>query len=451
MGEQMLRACIGPLETNGGLLHCHVPVDPKFELGGVLEKLGNDVPVLFHDIKGHRMPVIGGMFGNRQFFYQMTGTSREKRLMKYMDAMNKPIAPVHLKDGPIYEQVFKGNIDLSKLLPLPTFHELDSGKFITAGVLVIRDPDSGQIQTSIRRFQFNGGNALSVLITSQPLTDQIARAKALKKDLECAIVLGYDYYFCLASQLSTQLYGIDKYSYDGALRGEPLELVSCKSVNLEVPAQAEIVLEGKIQWHESATEGPFGELMGYYGQVASHPVMRVSTVLMRKDAIFQISAPCKEEHLSNGLIRDMEMYAHVSRLAKVVDVNVTIGGGCRFHAVVSIEKKQPGDGKAALIAALGSSKDIKHVVVVDEDIDIFDPSDVEGALASRVQASEDIVLIKGANGTGLDPSHLLQMTSDKVGIDATKPLGDMRQKFEKAKIPNFENIQLEHYFPIKEG
>lgn len=451
MGNQMLRSCLEPLEAQGGLRHCQVPVDPKFELGGVLEKLGNDVPVLFHQIKGHKMPVIGGMFGNREFFYHMTGTNRKERLLKYMDAMNKPIAPVLLENGPIYEQVVKGSIDLARLLPLPTFHELDSSSFITAGVLVIRDPESGQIQTSIRRFQFNGGNALSVLVTSKPLTDQIARAKAAKKDLECAIVLGYDYFFCLASQLSTQLYGLDKYSYDGALRGEPLELVKCKTINLEVPAQAEIVLEGKIPWHEEAVEGPFGELMGYYGQVAKHPVMRVTAALMRKDPIFQISAPCKEEHLSNGLIRDMEMYAHVSRLAEVKDVNVTIGGGCRFHAVVSISKKQPGDGKAALIAALGSSKDIKHVVVVDEDIDVFDASDVEGALASRVQASEDILVIKGANGTGLDPSHLLHMISDKVGIDATKPLGEMAKRFEKARIPNFDKIDLEYYFPKKEG
>lgn len=447
MEGQMLRACLKALENDYGMLTCDVPVDPKFELGGILEKLGNDQPVLFNKIKGHKMPVIGGMFGNREMFYAMTGTNRQERLLKYMDALNKPLAPVVLPTGPIFEQVLTRNIDLGKLFPLPTFHEFDSASFITAGVLVVRDPEDGKIYTSIRRFQFNGGNQLSVLVTSNHLAEQLRKAKALRKDFECAVVLGYDHIFCLASQLSTGLYGVDKYAYDGALRGEPLELVKCKTVNLEVPAHAEIVLEGKIPWQEEAVEGPFGELMGYYGQVAKHPVMRVSAVLSRKDAIFQVSAPCKEEHLSNGLIRDMEMFAHVSRLVEVKDVNVTIGGGCRFHAVVSIHKKAPGDGKAALIAALGSSKDIKHVVVVDDDIDIFDPGDVEGALASRVQASTDVVIIAGANGTGLDPSHLIHQTSDKVGIDATKPLGEMGVKFEKAKIPGYEKINLSHYFP----
>lgn len=447
MGKQMLRACLEALENDYGMLTCEVPVDPKFELGGILEKLGNDQPVLFQKVKGHKMPVIGGMFGNREMFYALTGTNRKQRLLKYMDALNKPVPPIVLPDGPVLEQVTLRNIDLGKLLPLPTFHELDASSFITAGVLVVRDPEDGKIYTSIRRFQFNGGNQLSVLVTSNHLSEQIRKAKALKKDFECAVVLGYDHIFCLASQLATGLYGIDKYSYDGALRGEPLELVKCKTVNLEVPAHAEIVLEGKIPWQEEAVEGPFGELMGYYGQVAKHPVMRVTAMLSRKDAIFQISAPCKEEHLSNGLIRDMEMFAHVSRLVDVTDVNVTIGGGCRFHAVVSIRKKAPGDGKAALIAALGSSKDIKHVVVVDDDIDIFDPGDVEGAIASRVQASSDLVIIAGANGTGLDPSHLIAQTSDKVGVDATKPLGEMGIKFEKAKIPGYEKIDLQHYFP----
>jgi 2,5-furandicarboxylate decarboxylase 1 len=447
LANQMLRACLEPLEKKYKMLTCDVSVDAKYELGGILEKLGNDRPVLFTNVKNHKMPVIGGMFGNREMFYDLTKTNRKQRLYKYMDAMTKPIAPVLLETGPVMEQIHTRNIDIGKLFPLPTFHELDASSFITAGVLVVKDPEDGKIYTSIRRFQYNGGNNLSLLVTSPLLSKQLQKAKLLKKDFECAIVLGYDHCFCLASQLSTSLYGVDKYGYDGALRGEPLELVKCKTVDLEVPAHAEIIIEGKIPWNEEAVEGPFGELMGYYGQVAKHPVMRVSAVMQRKDAIFQISAPCKEEHLSNGLIRDMEIFAHVARLVDVKDVNVTIGAGCRFHAVISIKKNAPGDGKAAILAALGSSKDIKHVVIVDEDIDVFDAKDVEGAIASRVQASTDVVIIPGANGTGLDPSHLIEMTSDKVGIDATKPLGEAGIKFEKAIIPNYDRIDLKKYFP----
>lgn len=223
--------------------------------------------------------------------------------------------------------------------------------------------------------------------------------------------------------------------------------MKCKTVDIEVPAHAEIVLEGIIPWDEMKSEGPFGELMGYYGHVADHPVMRVQCMTHRNDPIFQISAPCREEHLSNGLIRDVELYTHVNRLVEVVDANVTIGGGCRFHGIVSIRKKSEGDGKTAIIGALSSAKDMKHVVIVDEDVDIFDPLDVEAALAARVQASKDVVIIPGGLGTGLDPSHLISQTSDKVGIDATKPLGAMHGKFDKARIPGYDQLDLGRFFP----
>lgn len=443
----MLRACLPKLEEKYGMLTCNAQVDPKFELGGILEKLGNTRPVLFKNVKGHKMPIIGGMFGDREMFYDFTGTTREERLYKYMDAIANPIAPVTLQDGPVKENIITRNIDLGKIFPLPTFHELDSSSFITAGVMVVKDPDTGKVYTSIRRFQYNGGNNLSALVTSPMLTGQMKELFKKKKNLECAIVLGYDYHFCLASQVSSATYGVDKYEVDSALRGEPLELVKCQTIDLEVPAHAEIVIEGVIPYNEDAVEGPFGELMGYYGAVAKHPVMRVSAVMHRNDPIFQISAPCKEEHLSNGLIRDVEVFAHVNRLVKCNDVNVTIGAGCRFHAVVSIDKKTEGDGKQALIGALSSSKDIKHVVVVDNDVDIFDTADVEGIIASRVQASKDVFIIPGGMGTGLDPSHLLEGTSDKMGIDATKPVGEKGIGFEKAKIPGYDNIDLKKFFP----
>ncbi len=443
----MLRSVLGSLKDKYGMLECDVPVDLKFQLGGILEKLGNDKPVLFKKVKGHIMPVIGGMFGNREMFYDLIGTTREGRFAKILGAMAAPKAPKLVQDAPVHENIINGRIDLGKLLPLPTFHELDSSSFITAGVLAVKDPDTGKTYTSIRRFQYNGGNSLSALVTSQPLSGQLQRLREQKKNLEVAVILGYDHTFCLASQISSGLYGIDKYAFDSALRGEPLELVKCKTVDIAVPAQAEIVLEGIIPWDEMKTEGPFGELMGYYGTVAEHPVMRVQCVTHRNDPIFQISAPCREEHLSNGLIRDVELYTHVNRLVEVVDANVTIGGGCRFHGIVSIRKKSEGDGKTAIIGALSSAKDMKHVVIVDEDIDIFDPLDVEGALAARVQASKDIVVIPGALGTGLDPSHLLTQTSDKVGIDATKPLGAMNSKFEKAQIPGYGSIDLARFFP----
>lgn len=450
--KQMLRACLDKLENKYGMLTCDVQVDPKFELGAIQEKIGNSQPILFKNIKGSNVPIISGMFGDREMFYDFTGTTREGRIQKYLNAIANPMPPKVLQNGPVKENIIKRNIDMGKILPLPTFHELDSSSFITAGVMVVKDPETGKVVTSIRRMQYNGGNNLSVLVTSPYLSGQMKELFKKKKDLECAIVLGYDHTYCLASQYSSFTYGVDKHWIDGGLRGEPLEVVKCETIDLEVPAHAEMVIEGIIPYNEEAVEGPFGELMGYYGAVQKHPVMKVNCVTHRNDHIFQISAPCKEEHLSNGLIRDMETYANVARFVDVKDVNITIGGGGRFHGIISINKKGPGDAKTASLAAFGATKDLKHCVIVDDDIDVFNPDDVEGALAARVQASKDVFIVPGAMGTGLDPSHLIDGTTDKVGIDATKPLGEEGKSFDKARIPGYENVDLNKFFPnLKTG
>lgn len=187
--------------------------------------------------------------------------------------------------------------------------------------------------------------------------------------------------------------------------------------------------------------------MGYYGERALHPVVQVKTVMHRNNPIFQTSFPCREEHLANGLIREIELYSILKDLVDVKDVNVTVSGGCRLHAVVSINKRNEGDGKSAILGALGSNKDLKHVVIVDEDVDIYSHDDIEWALATRFQASKDMVVIPGALGSGLEPSHTLRGVTDKVGIDATKPLGEAGKGFVRAVIPGYENIDIRKYFP----
>lgn len=451
MERQMLRADLEKLRKSGKLLVCERQVDSKFELGAVLKHFSNKKPILFNNIKGSNVSVIGGMFGDRDIFYAMVNTNHEQRIFKFMDAITNPQSTKLLDNGPVKENIVTRNIDITRLFPIPTFHESDSSSFITAGVVIIKDPETGKRYTSIRRLQVNRGDNLSILIASPLLTGQLQELKAKKKDLEVAVILGYDYAFLLASQISSELYGVDKYEVDSALRGEPLELVKCHQIDLEVPAHAEIVFEGVIPHGKEEVEGPFGELMGYYGKIANHPVIEVKTVMFRNNPIFQVSFPCREEHLSNGLIREVELYMHVSKFADIKDVNVTIGGGCRFHGIISVNKKQEGDGKGVILGALGSNKDMKHVIVVDEDIDIFDGDDIEGALATRVQASKDIVIVNGAHGSGLDPSHNTRGITDKMGIDATKPLGEEGIKFNKAIIPGYEKIDIEKYFPKFKG
>ncbi len=449
MERQMLRAALDKLRQMDALDECQQEVDPKFELGAVLKYFKNERPILFNRVKGSQIPVVGGLFGNRDIYYKMLNTTTADRLFHFMKAIANPQPTRLLKDGPIKENIITRNIDIRRLLPIPTFHSEDSSSFITAGVVVIKDPKTGNSYTSVRRLQVNSGAELSVLVASPFATQQYLDFESSNRPMAVAVILGYDYHFLLASQISSYTYGVDKYQVDSALRGEALALVKCHTVDLEVPAYAEIVLEGIMPPNKRKAEGPFGELMGYYGGVGQHPIMEVKCILHRSNPIFQTAFPCREEHLSNGLIREMELYHSVGNLVKVKDVNVTVSGGCRFHAAVAIEKQNEGDGKSAILGALASSKDLKHVVVVDEDVDIYSHDDLEWALATRVQASRDMVIIPGALGSGLEPSHAIAGVTDKLGIDATKPLGKGAEKFERAKIPGYEEVNIEKYFPEK--
>ncbi|ABR50652.1 UbiD family decarboxylase [Alkaliphilus metalliredigens QYMF] len=447
MENQMLRATLAQLEKKNLLETCHVEVDPKYELGAVLSHFNNEKPIIFKKVKGSQYPVAGGLFGNREIYYDMMGTTEKDRITQLMDAVANPKPTKTLPKGPVMENIITRSIDLQKMFPIPKFHGGDSSSYITSGVVVLKDPETGKVHTSVRRLQMNERNEMSILVASPLATQQYRGFENQNKPFEVAIILGYDYPFLLASQISSATYGIDKYEVDSALRGEALELVKCHSVDLEVPAYAEIVLEGIMPPHKREQEGPFGELMGYYGNQGSHPIVEVKAVMHRNNPIMQVAFPCREEHLSNGLAREMELYAYVKNMVDVVDVNVTVSGGCRFHGIVSIKKKSQGDGKSAIIAALASSKDMKHVVIVDEDVNIYSHDEIQWAIATRFQASQDLVMIPGGLGSGLEPSHTLRGVTDKLGFDATKPLGEAAKYFERAAIPGFESIDIERYFP----
>lgn len=447
MERQMLRGTLSRMEDMNKLLKCSRKVDPKFEMGGVLKYFRNKMPIVFENVLGNPHRVAGGLYGDREIIYKLLGMEKEDRLFKFMDAIANPQPYKIVGNGPVKENILRENIDLSKIMTIPKFHEKDSSNYITAGILVVKDADTGIHYTSIRRFQLNGRNEISALIASPKLTNAFLELERQGKSMEVAIILGYDAEALMASQIPSVTYGVDKYEIDSALRGEPLELVQCESVDLLVPAYAEIVLEGHLVGGKRVDEGPFGELMGYYGPKNPHPVIQIDTVLHRNNPIMQVAFPCREEHVSNGLIREIELYNALKNQVDVRDVYVTEGGGFRFNAFASIRKRKEGDGKSAILAALGSNKDLKQVVIVDEDVDLYDVQDIEWAITTRSQASLDLVVIPSALGSSLEPSHDLRDLTDKIGIDATKPLDDPAGNFERTRVPGYENIDIKKYFP----
>ena len=443
----MLRYTLEKLRANNSLLETNKEVDHVYEMGAVLKYFNNKVPILFNNIKGNPLSSIGGLYGDRMLIYDLLGIDHNNRIEKFMDAIVSPQPYKVVNNGLVKENIIKRNIDLQRILPINKFQEKDSSSFITAGVMVVKDPGTGKFFTSIRRLQVNGGNQLSALIASPKLTNDFLELEKQGRPLEVAIVLGYDAPFLMASQISSATYGVDKYMIDSSLRGEPLELVPCETVDLLVPASAEIVLEGRIVPGKRELEGPFGELMGYYGAQAPHPIIEVDCILHRNNPIYQTAFPCREEHVSNGLIREIELYYHLKNQVDVVDVYVTEGGGYRFNAFIAIRKHKKGDAKTAILGALGLNKDLKHVVIVDEDVNIFDLQEVEWAITTRSQAGVDYTIVEGALGSSLEPSHDIRGVTDKVGIDATKPLEDNCGKFSRAIVPEYDNIEINKYFP----
>ena len=448
MEKQSMRAYMSRLEAKGQLLVCNKEVNPKFELGALVKRYNGTRAMLFNKVKGHKVPAVAGLCGNREEYAALLNVKSDELIFPLMNAVANPKPYKIVSSGSVKENIIKRGINIGKMFPIPTFHEKDSNPYITAGIVAVRDSATGKVHTSVRRLQILGGNRLSVLIESPMLLEQTMEYDRQNKPLELAIILGYDPITMVASQVNSQIFGVDKYEVDSALRGEALELVRCETVDLLVPAHSEIIIEGFIPPKVREKEGPFGEMAGYYGGGTMQPIMEVTAVCHRNNPIFQVNFPSSSEHvLPNGLMREMFLYQQIKNMIPSVKaVHLPTIGGCRFHAIISIRKTSEGDGKSAILAALASNKDVKHVVIVDEDVDVFNPRDVEWAIATRVQADKDVVIIPGAKGSPLEPTHELRGVTAKMGIDATAPFGTLDNKFERTKIPGWENFLPEKYF-----
>lgn len=442
-----MRDYLAHLERKGELIRITKEVDPQFELGYSLKETKGTKAIYYEKVKGYNVPVVGGLAGDREKIAECLGVTAKGLIPRIIKAIASPIPARTVSSGPVQENVITSGIDIPKMFPIPTFHQKDSAPFITAGVLIVQDKNYNRYFTSIRRLQVNGGNNVSILIESPGLNEMYHKLEEQNEPLEVAVILGVDPIITLSSQLSTQQYGLDKMAVAGGMAGEPIEMVKCKTVDLEVPANAEIVLEGKMLPHKRLIEGPFGELAGYYGPATEQPYVEISAVTYRTNPIFQVIFPSSFEHiLPNGLMREASMLLHVRHIVPSTKaVHLTTAGGCRFHAIVAIDKREEGDGKSAILAALASNKDVKHVIVVNDDVNIFDPHDVEWAVATRVQADQDVVIIPGAKGSGLEPTHTLRGVTAKMGIDATYPLMH-KDKFERTYIPGSESWKLSDYY-----
>lgn len=436
MNPVTMRALLDDWENRGLLYKIKKEVDPLYELGAIINTKNGKQPFLFEKIKGYQSQMAAGLGGDRELLADSIGIPSSELIPKIIDSIVNPIPTTLKESGPVQENLVTGDFDLADLFPIPTYHAGDSGAYYVSGILIVKDVTGQKRYTSIRRMQYLGGNRTNILITSPELMEQYSYFERLGQPMEIAVMFGVVPAVVLSSQISTHLYHTDKLNVAGALLGQSLDVVRCKTVDLDVLAEAEIVFEGHMLPHEREMEGPFGELAGYYGTQSPQPIVEISAVTYRNQAINQTIFPSSyEERLPMALVREATLLSTVRQVVpNITGVHIPMGGVARFHAVIQIKKKSEGDGKQAALAAFASDKDLKHVVVVNDDVNIFDSDDVEWAVATRVQASEDIFIVPGAKGSPLESSHNLRGVTDKMGIDATYPLGK-EELFRRTSIP----------------
>jgi 2,5-furandicarboxylate decarboxylase 1 len=409
-------------------------VSPVHELCAVVksvERRGN--PVLrFDRVRGSEVPVIVGTMASRQRVARALGQPVERCVEHLLALLEEPLPPRRVPDGPVQEVVDTGeDLDVMRL-PIGVHSPDDAGPYITSGVMLVREPGTGATNAGMYRTMVRGPRTLTVNVAPQHDLARILTAAADEGagPVDFAIVIGSHPTLAIASQAKNPV-AVDTLGLAGALQGGPLETVRGVTVDVDVPAHAEIVIEGRVRAERRESEGPFGEFTYYYG-AAEGWICEVTAITRRSDAMYVDLHPAHVEHRCLWLFPGREARLLALLRAGVPGVSAVRlpFHGAALSAYIAMRKQHDGDAQRALLLALSSDTYIKHAVVVDEDIDISEDEQVLWALNTRFQADRDLVVIPRCRGVRMDPSgydHLDRgapgTSITKAGFDVTMPLG----------------------------
>jgi len=432
------RSFVEQLQKNGELTRIRHEVSTEYELAGIIEALG-EKPVLFEKVKESSIPVVGGLLSSKDMIARGLGITKDQLLQKLSSAIKSPVPPDVVEKGECQE-IVEREVDLTKL-PIMRYTDKDGGKYVPSAVAIVRDPEYKARNMCFHRLMLLDKNHFVARIVENRGTDS-----ALKKaggELDVAFCIGNST-AVLLSAATTLPMGVDELGMANAL--EETALVKCKTVDLEVPKDSEFILEGRIT-KEKTSEGPFLDLTGIIDRVRQQPIVEIKCVTHRKNPIYQTILAGRNEHkFLMGMPKEPTMFNEVSKVCDCKDVYITPGGCSWLHAIVQIKKRNPDDGKKAIAAAFEGHKSLKHCVVVDEDINIYDPHDVEWAIATRFQADKNTVILSNQHGSSLDPSGDLtegkKATTAKAGLDATAPLTTTGKGFKKEQ---YVKVDLNRY------
>ena len=442
--RQSLRGFLAMVERDfpDEFLRVRQTVSPLFETTAAifeLETAGRSPVAFFEKIDGFDMPLVTNIAGNRRLLAACLGVDVGALPTAFRERCQKYVPCELVTDAPWNEVVLEGeDVDLLAL-PVPTQFRVDAAPYVTAGQIVARDPVTGIDTTGFHRLMIKDRNRLGISLHSRRRMYEFhRRAEERGENLPVAITLGIHPLHYMGSMVYAYPPGVRKYEIIGGLFGEPYRVARCGTADLEVPAGAEIVIEGEILAGVHEPEGPFGEFTGYASYRSTQNVFVAKRIRMRRDAIYHsvTSGMAKDHILVTCITREGEILNALRRnLPNVRAVHVPHSTCGAFMAIVSMKKTAEGEPQMAVMATLGTELYTKYVIVVDEDVDIFNMEDVMWAIATRVQAEKDIFMIPNAKSAILDPTSDPQtFTVTKMGIDATKPTG--RDWAERLVIPD---------------
>jgi 2,5-furandicarboxylate decarboxylase 1 len=456
-----LRSWIGELEEKapGELVKVAKEVDPgAFEATAVLDQMetrGRYEGVLFENVKdlnGKPSPfrILMNTFGTLRKIGVALDLPEGKRIEiieRMLDRQTKAIKPLILSKeaSPVKKVVVKGDdLDLRRL-PMVRHVDMDGGPYLTP-IIVSKDPGGKRYNVSWNRMMYLDPKHLAIYMSPRHLWSYFSKAESRERNIPIGVVVGHHPAFHITGALLTPM-NEDEYDAAGGVLGEALRIVPSEIYghDLLVPADAEMIIEGEIHVGRRVVEGPFGEFTGYSGSQRLACLFEAKAITCRPDAILIDIFPCKTEHLNAHLPIEASIYGKVKEAVPTVRETCWIGSGGPFHLIISLKKTMEGQPLRAAMAALSVSNFLKHVIVVDEDINPSNLQEVMWAVATRVQASENVVILKGLQGHVLDPSVRHEIRSDGMIIDATKPIDRPFPK--RGEVPEEvqKRIRLEDY------
>src|SRR5262245_12471139 len=438
-----LREFLALLEEKGELLRTKRPVDVKFEISSFIRKTSDEhgPALLFENVNNFNMPVLGGVFATRERALLALETSSENYLNKFQNALDHLLPPKLVSRAPCKDVVRTGKDVVLAALPIPIFSEKDPGPFVTLGLCISRDPKSGGKNTSIYRLQVKGRNRLGIM--AQQLVRQLIEAESIGKGLPIAIAIGTDPVIPLATQWMAP-YGTDELALAGALRSEPVEVVKAETVDLEVPATAEIIIEGAVLPNVREEEGPFGEVSGYYTPSNPKPIIEVSAITHRSNPIYQAALtgmPTTENHILKQLPLEASFYWQLKKeFPGVTAVHFPAAGTVGMTCVIAMKQAYECEARNVIAAMIGTRRN-KITTVVDDGVEIVDLGKVWWEDSSVTEGEEDIIVFPRVVATAMDPSVRKLHVGSSLGIDATKPFGHPFPEI--VKVPGADSVSLD--------